>query len=144
MLYIAMLTVFLPALVWDTRRVFWGVPDCFFLCFCKEDSRCCCCGYCLSNKQKLYSGIQPTRVLPENQAKLAQLNYKESSCTERCLAKCFAPCILSPIGKCLIVLLYGILIAGSLHGIQNMKMEFRSEYLIDEDSVVHSFYEKSD
>lgn len=66
MLYVAMLGVFLPALVWDTRRVFWGVPDCFFLCFCKEDSKCCCCGYCLSNKQKLYSGIQPTKILPEN------------------------------------------------------------------------------
>lgn len=44
MLYISVLTIFLPVLVWDTRRTEkrWG--DCCRLCCCAEDTWICCRG----------------------------------------------------------------------------------------------------
>ena len=40
----------------------------------------------------------------------------KSSATERCLAKFFVPCILSKIGRIIILIVYVILIAGSIYG----------------------------
>jgi Niemann-Pick C1 protein len=58
-LFFSVLTVFSCVLVWDTKRQINKKGDCCRLCFCKEDSVCCCRGQFLSLKQKEFSGILP-------------------------------------------------------------------------------------
>ena len=68
MLYLIVLTVFLPVLFWDTWRVSKRWTDLFgILCCIKEDSALCCKGRLLSEQQQRYSGIQcQTTAIHEN------------------------------------------------------------------------------
>ena len=50
MLYVTLLTIFTPVMVWDTKRIANKKGDCCRLCCCKEDSIICCKGYFLSDK----------------------------------------------------------------------------------------------
>ena len=58
MLYFTVITVFLSAVVYDTRRVAANRRDACGLCFCKEDSKICCSGKLLNPKQQIYSKIK--------------------------------------------------------------------------------------
>ena len=55
MLYLTVNLIFMPAIVWETRRVEQKKGDCFGICCCNEDTILCCKGKFLSDKQKAYS-----------------------------------------------------------------------------------------
>ena len=59
MLYLCVLTIFCPLLVFDLRRQHAMKGDCCRLCCCKEDSIICCRGYFLTDKQRKFSGLAP-------------------------------------------------------------------------------------
>lgn len=50
MLYITVIFIFVPAMIWDTKRVESKKADCMGLCCCTEDSTICCKGKFLSDK----------------------------------------------------------------------------------------------
>ena len=58
MLYVSVLTLFIPVMTWDTRRIENKKGECCQLCCCKEDTALCLHGKCLSNKQKVHSGVE--------------------------------------------------------------------------------------
>ena len=75
MLYYGCLTVFAATLAFDMRRQakLWG--DCCGLCFCAENSYCCCKGYFLSPAQKAYSAQKGNRMcFPRERPEAALIN----------------------------------------------------------------------
>ena len=52
LLYISVLTIFLPFVVWDTQRVHNKRKECCGACFCKEDSKVFFGGIFLNPLQK--------------------------------------------------------------------------------------------
>ena len=56
-LYLAVLSLFLCIMAWDTERIGKKKGECCGACCCKEDTILCCRGRYLSKKQKEYSGI---------------------------------------------------------------------------------------
>ena len=48
MLYLIVITIFIPFYFWDTKRVANRSRECYGLCCCEEDSPLCCWGQCLS------------------------------------------------------------------------------------------------
>ena len=56
-LYLAVLTIFVSIISFDTKRVSNRKGECCGLCCCTEDAKICCKGYFLSDKQKEHSGI---------------------------------------------------------------------------------------
>lgn len=117
MLYLCLLTFFLSALVWDTRRVACRTNDCCNICaHCQEDTFCK--GDCLSAKQREFSGLpkSPTNSNQFQKDKTSFQAIKEGSFTERWLADCYAPCLLSWPGRISVILFYSALIYGSVYG----------------------------
>ena len=57
LLYISVLTIFLPFVVWDTQRVHNKRKECCGACFCKEDSKVFFGGIFLNPLQKQFSGF---------------------------------------------------------------------------------------
>jgi len=49
-LYLSVLTIFLPMVSWDTKRIEARKGECFGLCCCAEDSKICFKGSFLSDK----------------------------------------------------------------------------------------------
>ena len=68
----------------------------------------------------------------------------ESSCTERFLANKFAPCLLSRCGRLCTIIVYAGLIYGAFYGWSKVTIDFKFEYMIDEDADIYSFIQKSD
>ena len=57
-LYLSVLTIFVSIMAFDTKRINNRKSECCGLCCCSEDSRICCKGYFLSDKQKEHSGLE--------------------------------------------------------------------------------------
>ena len=62
------------------------------------------------------------------------------STTERCLAKYFAPVIISNPGRIGFLLLYVLLITGSIIGVLNLKVHFDIKFFVSEKSWIWTFY----
>ena len=57
MLYLSVLTLFVPFMYWDTRRVASRNKECLGLFFCSEDSVMCCKGRFISEPQRIFSKV---------------------------------------------------------------------------------------
>ena len=66
------------------------------------------------------------------------------STTERCLAKYFAPVIISNPGRIGFLLLYAIMITASIIGVLNLKVQFDIKFLVSENSWIWSWYQAHD
>ena len=118
LLYISVLTIFLPWIFWDTRRVAKHRRECCGLCFCREDSVLFCRGRFLSEPQQAFSQIgkfkqqtQPKQPQPKPQStggknarvtvatsSKEQLKQVVASQTEYFLEKYVAPEFISKTG----------------------------------------------
>lgn len=144
MLYFACLTIFLAALAWDTRRVGNKKRECCGACCCQETSAICCKGKCLSPKQREFSGV-PYQVADDlDKYDEATKTVLEASATERCLGKCFAPCVLSTIGRIVFLILYVLLIVGAVLGALKVEVEFDVSYFISDRSSIYEWYQAQD
>ena len=67
-LYLSVLTIFVSIIAFDTKRIDNKKGECCGLCCCREDTKICCKGYFLSDKQKDFSGISSkgTQVASES------------------------------------------------------------------------------
>ena len=123
MLYFTVLCLFLPVLVWDTRRVEKKTKECCGLCCCPETTPLCCCGKCLSFEQMDYCEIPiPQETLDkiaeeEKTADLALKTVLRGSGTEKCLGKYFAPFILNKWSRLVWLAIYLIWSAIAVYGI---------------------------
>ena len=136
MLYLIVITVFLSALIWDTRRVSRKCGDCFCLCLCSESTLICLRGRFLSVKQRAYSGLPPRKASAPD----AGAGSEEASATEKCLSTCLAPCLLSWFGNIIILLIYAALILGAIYGCTLVTLDFKTEYMIGVESDVYSYF----
>ena len=66
MLYVCVLTVFLPFVVWDTQRVHKQQKECCGAFFCKDDSAVFCGARFLTSSQKKFSGLTDNDVTKQN------------------------------------------------------------------------------
>ena len=116
MLYLIVMSVFLCVCIWDTERVAKRRGDCCGLCMCKMDSIFCCKGACLSPKQKRFGTLEAGQTEPKPQAAEEINEDEEASKTEKCIAKYLAPNLLTNAGRITMLVIYAILIAGSIYG----------------------------
>ena len=59
LLYVSMMTLYLPAVYWDTQRVYKRKTECFGAFCCAEDSKLFCKGRFLDQTKKNYSFGKP-------------------------------------------------------------------------------------
>lgn len=146
-LYLLVMTIFLSVVVWDTERVAKKCTECCnaCACCCSETSILCCCGVCTTPKQKAYCDVELSEAAKarmkadREKASPAVKTVLEASATERCLGKCFAPCVLSNIGRIVFLVIYLILIGGAIYGCYSLEVAFDFEYFISEESQVYTF-----
>ena len=113
------------------------------------DSIFCCRGYFLSEKQKRYGTIdlqsQPDQKDSENQVKEEQAkphdrNSEQASNTEKFIYKYFAPCVLSNVGRIVIIIVYILLIAASAYGASQVEVDFKVEYFIGKTTAIYGYF----
>lgn len=143
MLYLSVMTVFLCVVVWDTERVGRKKGECCGLFCCKQDSIICCRGYFLSPKMIRYGSVPDAET---DAAKKVERNdeinrdNETASMTEKCLDKYLAPYLLSNPGRIIVLIVYLVLIAGSIYGITQVEIDFKVTFFIGETADVYDFY----
>lgn len=68
----------------------------------------------------------------------------KASGTERCIGKCFAPCVLSTIGRIVLLILYIAWTALSVWGATNVEIFFDIQFFVSEESLIFPWYEKTE
>lgn len=148
MLYLTVMTIFLSMVVWDTRRISAKKGECCGLCTacCSETSIICCGGACTSPKQKEWSGVEISEKqiakmkADEEKYDLATRVTLQASGTERCIGKCFAPCILSTVGRIVCLVLYVAWTAIACWGASEVVIFFDIEFFVSEESAIFPYY----
>lgn len=151
MLYLTVMTMFLCMVVWDTRRVEKKTGECCGICsaICSETSIICCGGKCTSPKQKEYMGVEISEKAiaamkaAEEKYDLATRQTLYASGTERCIGKCFAPCVLSTAGRIVLLILYAGFTALCCYGASEVEIFFDIEFFISENHAIAPYYEKT-
>lgn len=128
MLYLIVMSFFLCVVIWDTERVGRRKGECCGLFMCKLKSICCCKGFFLSPKQIRY-GDKDTEMVPEP---ATNDGLELSSKTEKFIDKIFAPAVLSKFGRIGFLVIYVVLIAGSIYGMSKVRIDFKVTYFIGE------------
>ena len=68
----------------------------------------------------------------------------ERGIPERMLAKYFAPCVLSKVGRIVSLVVYLILIAGAIYGTTQIRVHFEIDFFIGGSSQIGQYYDASD
>ena len=150
MLYFSAMTLFMCVLVWDTKRVERKGKECFGACACAETSPICCRGSCLNVKQRRFGGIEDSNEAKAKQkaeyesADLALRTALESGIPERFLAKYVAPCILSSVGRIVVIVSYLILIALSIYGMTQIRIHFEIASFVSDASSAGEYFAAKD
>ena len=155
MLYFTVMTFFLCVVVWDTERVGLKRGECCGLCMCKEDTVICCKGSCLSKKMKNYSDVDFADDKPaaskndeEKQKQNSTVDERneqlEASCTERFIEKNLGPCLMTKGGRIGLLILYLVLVALSVYGCTQVKIDFKVTYFIGEESTIYDYFQLND
>ena len=77
----------------------------------------------------------------KDKATPAQLTSLKASCSERSLGKCFAPCVLSNIGRIVLLIVYFLLIVMMVYGCSQLEVAFEVDYFISENSLIFTYNE---
>lgn len=145
-LYLASMTIFSAALVWDMRRQINQIGDCCGLCRCKEDSIICCRGRLLSQKQREYPyrGTLEEAQLAEMQNEVETEEHKYSYFCHWVLQEKYGRCLTSTICLVISVIFFlGLTFAACIQ-IQQLKIEFKQTYFVADDAYISSYFKKSD
>ena len=147
MLYFIVMTFFMSVVVWDTERVGRKKGECCGLFMCKMDSIFCCRGFFMSPKQKRYGTVNTdNKEAPAaNSNQNEQVNDSlEASKTEKFIESYLAPTILSKAGRIILLVVYVILIAGSIYGCLQVEIDFKVTYFIGDTAPVYGYYQLND
>lgn len=114
MLYLSAITTFLCVLIWDTKCV---SKHCFGLFRNKVFFNICCCGIFASPRQREHLGWPNKSCFAEDDKASPEIKEVHGKgITEQCLGRCFAPIVLSTVGRIVFLVIYAVLIAGAIYG----------------------------
>ena len=68
----------------------------------------------------------------------------QASMTEKFIDKYMAPNLLTTPGRIIMLVIYAILIGGSVYGIINVEINFEYNYFIGEESDVYDWFQQND
>ena len=68
----------------------------------------------------------------------------QASMTEKFIDKYMAPNLLTPAGRIIMLVIYAILIGGSIYGVINVEINFEFNYFIGEESDVYDWFQQND
>ena len=137
-LYVSVLTVFLPILYWDTIRVSKKRKDLCGLCFCKDDSRLFCKGKLLTKNQRAWS-------IPSANPGQTQLNgdngMSTGSQTEAFLERYVTPCLFSTQGRIVATLVFVVITFVNVNGCMSIKQFWSNELSYIEGVPSYEYYQ---
>lgn len=153
MLYLTVMSVFLCVVIWDTERVSRKKGECCGLCglCCKENSLICCKGFFLSTKMKRFSDAEFPEVKSaaqndqEKQKEVEERNEQlEGSKTEKFIESYLAPYLFTKAGRIICLVVYVLLIAASIYGCTQVKIDFKVTYFVGEESTIYNYFQLND
>jgi len=124
MLYLIVMSVFLCVVIWDTERVGRKKGECCGLFMCKQYSIFCCKGFFLSPKMIAYGTLKEEGKETKAADGLKIDASEQASKTEKCLDKYLAPNLLTCTGRIILLVVYVFLIALSIYGATQVRIDF--------------------
>jgi len=71
-------------------------------------------------------------------------NSQDSSKTEKFIDTFLAPKLLSNVGRIVLLVIYLVLIGGSVYGCLNVKIDFKVTFFIGETAAVYGYFQEND